>query len=179
MTHLSIKWAGKPFPLNKQYRDPPSISDTVNKKSIVLVLPFLGQSSYHLAKNLKRYISKFYPCVELKVVFKKGLSLGNLFKFKDVLPFECKSGVIYYIKCKKCGPSAAYMCKTINTIYERFYGSNGHLNARTQNSALHLHISETCDPECEFVFKDTEILGRCSHDLRLRYIYGEYYICLN
>ena len=93
-----------------------------------------------------------------------------LFKFKDVLPLECRSGVIYYTKCKKCGPSAAYMGKTINTVYERFYGANGHLNAKTKNSALHGHISETGDPECGFVFEDIEILGSCSHDLRLRYM---------
>ena len=78
--------------------------------------------------------------------------------------------VLGRVICKKCGPSAAYLGKTKNTVYERFYGSNGHLNARTKNSALHLHISETGDPECEFDFKDTEILGRCSHDLRLRYM---------
>ena len=62
------------------------------------------------------------------------------------------------------------MGKTINTVYERFYGANGHLNAKTKNSALHGHISETGDPECGFVFEDIEILGSCSHDLRLRYM---------
>ena len=87
-----------------------------------------------------------------------------------MLPLECRSGVIYYTKCKKCGPSAAYLGKTKNTVYERFYGSNGHLNAKTGNSALHLHISETGDPECEFIFRDLEILGSCSYDLRLRYM---------
>ena len=93
-----------------------------------------------------------------------------MFIFKDKLPLECKSGVIYYTKCKKCGLSAAYLGTTKNTTYERFYSSNGHLNSKTKNSALHQHISETGDPECEFVFKDLEILGSCSHDIRLRYV---------
>ena len=93
-----------------------------------------------------------------------------MFRFKDVLPFECRSGVIYYTKCKKCGPSVAYLGKTKNTICERFYHSNGHLNPKTQNSALHRHLSETGDPECEFVFKDVEILGPCSDEFRLRYM---------
>ena len=60
------------------------------------------------------------------------------------------------------------MGKTINTVYERFYGANGQilmLKLRNKNSALHGHISETGDPECEFVFKDVEILGTCSYDL--------------
>ena len=177
---LKIKFKRNGFPtdlidrctqdfLNKIYGGPTEIVYTVNKKPIVLVLPFLGQASYFLAKRLKQSIAKFYPCVELKVVFKRGFSIKDLFKFKDILPFECRSGVIYYTSCKKCGPSAAYLGKTKNTLYERFYSSNGHLNPRTKNSALNSHILETGDPECEFVFKDIEILGNCSHDLRLRY----------
>ena len=136
----------------------------------MIVLPFLGQPSYLLAKRMKQFIHKYYPFVELKVVYKRGFLIGSLFRFKDVLPLKCRSGVIYYTKCKKCGPSAAYMGKTINTVYERFYGANGHLNVKTKNSALHGHISETGDPECGFVFEDIEILGSCSHDLRLRYM---------
>ena len=127
--------------LAKKYKAPDEPLNTVNKKS-----------SYLLAKRLRQYVAKFYPCAELKVVFKSRFSIKDLFRFKDVLPLECRSGVIYYTKCKKCGPSAAYLGKTKNTVYERFYGSNGHLNAKTGNSALHLHISEMGDPECEFIF---------------------------
>ena len=64
----------------------------------------------------------------------------------------------------------AYLGKTKNTIYERFFGTNGHLNPKTKNSALHQHISETGHPECEFVFKDIEILGGSSHDIQLCYM---------
>ena len=108
--------------------------------------------------------------IELKVVFKRGFCIKDLFKFKDVLPLNCRSGVIYYTKCKRCGPSVAYLGKTKNTIYERFFGTNGHLNSKTKNSALHQHISETDHPECEFVFNDIEILGGSSHDIQLRFM---------
>ena len=64
----------------------------------------------------------------------------------------------------------AYLGKTKNTIYERFYGSNGHLNVKTINSAFHRHLSESGDNECEFVFKDIEILGTCTSNLQLRYM---------
>ena len=143
---------------------------TVSKKSIIFVLPFLGPLSYLFSRRLKKLIHKYHPCINLKIVFKRGFSIRDLFRFKDRLPLDCRSGVIYYTKCKKCGPSVAYLGKTKNTTYERFYGSNGHLNSKTKNSALHQHISETGDPECEFVFKDLEILGSCSHDIRLRYM---------
>ena len=133
-------------------------------------MPFLGPLSYVLSKRLKGIICKYYPSVDLKIVFKRGFNISNMFKFKDVLPLKCRSGVIYHTMCKKCGPSAAYLGKTKNTLYERFYGSSGHLNPKTINSALHSHISETNDPECEFVFDDIKILGSSTHDLRLRYM---------
>ena len=133
-------------------------------------MPFLCPMSYLFSRRLKSLIHKYHPCIDLKVVFKRGFCIGDLFRFKDRMPLESRQGVIYYTKCKKCGPSAAYLGKTKNTTYECFYGSNGHLNTNTRNSALHQHISETGDPECEFVFKDISILGSSSHEYRLRYM---------
>ena len=57
-----------------------------------------------------------------------------------------------YINCNKCGPSAAYIGKTKNTLHERFYGFNGHLNPKTKKSALHDHMMSTNDSECGFDF---------------------------
>ena len=137
---------------------------------MIIVLPFLGHLSYLICIKLRYLIHKFYPYVDLKGVFRRGFSIWNLFDFKDKMPLECKSSIIYYIKCNKCGPSLAYLGKTKNTIYERFYGSNGHLNPETKQSALHSQISETGDPEREFVFKDLNILSTCLHDIWLRYM---------
>ena len=181
LTKLKKKFTSNGFPsslfykctksfLSKIYDKPTPTISTVSKKSVIFVMPFLGPMSYLFSRRLKSLIPKFYPCIDLKVVFKRGFCIGDLFRFKDKMPLESRSGVIYYTKCKKCGPSAAYLGKTKNTIYERFYGSNGHLNTNTRNSALHQHTSETGDPECGFVFEDIKILGSCSHEFRLRYM---------
>ena len=68
----------------------------------------------------------------------------------------------------------AYIGKTINTLYERFYGSNGHLNPKTISSALLDHISESQDPDCEFKFDDIKILDTSSVDYRLRIVESLY-----
>ena len=181
LTKLKNKFKSNGFPgylfdlctnnvLSKFYSEPSPVVHTVDKKSMMLVLPFLGPGSYLLSRKLRNLCHKYYPFIDLKIVFRRGFCIGNLFNFKDKLPLSCRSSVIYYTKCKKCGPSAAYLGKTKNTVYERFYGSNGHLNPKTKQSALHSHLSETGDPECEFVFEDLEILGTCSNDLRLRYM---------
>ena len=70
----------------------------------------------------------------------------------------------YYINCNKCGPSAAYIGKTKNTLYERFYGSYGHLNPKTKKSALHDHMMSTNDSECGFDFDKIKILDASSVD---------------
>ena len=85
-----------------------------------------------------------------------------------------QSGVVYYINCNKCGPSAAYIGKTKNTLHERFYGFNGHLNPKTKKSALHDHMMSTNDSECGFDFDKIKILDASSVDYRLRIIESVY-----
>ena len=81
---------------------------------------------------------------------------------------------LYRGRCKKCGPSAAYIGKTINTLHERFYGPNGHLNPKTKKSALLDHMMGTNDPDCEFIFDDIKILDSSNIDFKLRIIESVY-----
>ena len=106
--------------------------------------------------------------------YRRGYTLQNLFSsnFKDKFPLKCRSGVVYFINCKSCGPSQAYIGKTKNTLYERFYGSNGHLHPSSSNSALLRHMGS--NPLCEFEFESIKILDSCDKDLKLRYIESIY-----
>ena len=93
-----------------------------------------------------------------------------MFAYKDKLPLSCRSGVVYYTQCEKCGPSAAYVGKTKNTLHERFYSSSGHLHPSSSNSALLGHFDRTGDPECEFIFNNIKILDSAKYDFKLRYV---------
>ena len=73
-----------------------------------------------------------------------------MFCYKDKFPLRCRSRVVYHIQCEACGPRVAYVGKTVDTLYERFYGSNGHLHPSTKSSALLEHLSQGIDPKCEF-----------------------------
>ena len=65
--------------------------------------------------------------------------------------------VVYYTKCEKCGPSEAYIGKTINSLYKRFYASGtGHLHPNNKDSPLIKHCLKTGDPECDFNFKNVK-----------------------
>ena len=148
--------------------------DKDKDKLVLIVLPYLGPMSVALKRNIYQLVRKFYPSVDLKIIFKRGFRISNMFNFKDKLPLKCRSGVVYYINCNKCGPSSAYIGKTKNTLYERFYGPNGHLNPRTKKSALHDHVMTTGDNDCGFEFDNVEILDTSSVDYRLRIIESVY-----
>ena len=77
-----------------------------------MVMPYLGNMSVVLKRDILKLVRKFYPSVDVKIVYKRGLRISNMFKFKDCFPLKCKSGIVYSIQCNKCGQSAAYIGKT-------------------------------------------------------------------
>ena len=53
-------------------------------------------------------------------------------------------------------------------------GSNGHLNPKTEKSALINHIVGSEDPECEFDFDLIKLLDSASYDFKLRVVESIY-----
>ncbi|KAL5248218.1 hypothetical protein ACHWQZ_G017410 [Mnemiopsis leidyi] len=142
-----------------------------DRERVYIALPYLGPVSIILKRQLTKLVQKFYPSVQLKVVFRRGFRISNLFNYKDKFPIACRSMIVYYIQCKKCGPSQAYIGKTINSLYERFHASGtGHLHLNNIESALLKHCVESNDPECAFHFDDVKILESGRFDEEIRFI---------
>ncbi len=59
------------------------VIQTVSKLDLYLCIPFLGQSSIMLKKKVTSLVSKMYPQVNLRIVLKPTMCLGNLFGTKD------------------------------------------------------------------------------------------------
>ena len=129
-------------------------------------MPYLGPLS---RRRLKRLISRFYPLVDPNIVFLRGKTIKTMFSYKDNFPMKCRSRVMYQIQCEHCGSGAAYVRKTVNTLRERFYGSNGHLNPSTKSSALLEQLSPDLSPTCEFNPDKIKVLDTCRGDLQLRH----------
>ena len=93
------------------------------------------------------------------------------FNYKDKFPIACRSMVVYHIHCRKCGPSQAYIGKTVNTLYERFHASgSGHLHPHNVDSALLNHINKSTDNDCAFHFEDVKILETGRYDQEIRFM---------
>ena len=56
---------------DKHQNEPKDPVQTVKKKEVLIVLPFLGHHSKHLTKQLRSCINKFYGIFNAKIVFQK------------------------------------------------------------------------------------------------------------
>ena len=90
--------------LNKLYEKKVTV-DTVPKMDLMIVLPFLGTTSWQIKNELIKTFKKNVPFCNLKIVFKSGKRLSSFFTFKDKLPKSLMSGVLYKYTCAKCNLS--------------------------------------------------------------------------
>ena len=78
------------------------IVSTVPEKELLIVLPFLGKFSINLRIRLYISVSQTLPQCKIKVIFRSKNRLSNLFKFKDSLPLNVRSNLIYKIQFSNC-----------------------------------------------------------------------------
>ena len=67
---------------------------TVEKKSLVLVLPYLASISLQTRTKLKKSLKNMLNCCKLQVVFQNKTRLGNNFYFKDRFSKDLISGIV-------------------------------------------------------------------------------------
>ena len=68
---------------------------TVPKKTLFLVLPYLGPLSLQTRSKLRKSLKGILNCCKLQIVFKSQNKLAKAFRFKDCIPKELTSGVVY------------------------------------------------------------------------------------
>ena len=73
-------------------------------------MPFHGDESFRLKKNLKILINNYFSQIKLNVVFSNNFNIKSFFKFKDKIPDALRSNVVYKYKCDSC--NAVYIGKT-------------------------------------------------------------------
>ena len=84
--------------LDKLFIKSPEIS-TVEKKTLILSLPYLGNVSLQTRTKLKKSFKSILNCCKLQFVFKSQRKLASVFRFKDRLPYDLVSGVVYKYTC--------------------------------------------------------------------------------
>ena len=67
----------------------------VERKRLLLVLPYLGVISLQTRNKLQQAIKCVLNWCKLEIVFKCQTKLSNSFRFKDPIPKDLISGVVY------------------------------------------------------------------------------------
>ena len=98
---------------------------TVEKKTLFLSLPYLGQISLQTTTKFRKSLKRSLNSCKLEIVFKSQRKLSNVFRFKDGLPSDLVSRVVYKYTCGRC-----------NSTY--YGGTDRHLKVR---SGEHIGIS--------------------------------------
>ena len=90
--------------LDKVYLKRPEVA-TVEKKTLTFVLPFLGDLSLQTRTKLQKVFKRTLRSCKIQFVFKSQRKLSNVFRFKDRLPFDLISCVVYKFQCGRCNSS--------------------------------------------------------------------------
>ena len=76
-------------------------TQTVEKKPLLLVLPYLRSVSLETRTKLKKSLKNFLNCCKLQIDFKNKTRLDNNFHFKDQIPKDLSSSAVYKFQCCK------------------------------------------------------------------------------
>ena len=74
---------------------------TAPKIELLIILPFFGIMPSNLKQKLQTFIQNSLPQSNNKVILKLTKQLSSLFCFKDVIPKELRSHLLYNFSCSK------------------------------------------------------------------------------
>ena len=83
---------------------------TATKKELLIILPFLRTMSLNSKQKLQTSIRNSSLQCNIKVILKSTNHFSSLFRFKDVIPKDLRSHLVYKFLCSRC--NATYFGKT-------------------------------------------------------------------
>ena len=96
---------------------------TVPRKLIYFSISYTGKHSLNLRNKLSKLLRQFYPQCLIRVIFKPEMTIHNLFRYKDMLPKDLASSVVYQYSCDSC--KATYIGKTKRHLKTRIHEHKG------------------------------------------------------
>ena len=93
------------------------IYQTVEKKQLLITLPFLGHLSFETRNRLNSCIRNQLHSCSLRIAFQSKIRLSSLFKFKESIPKYLRSHLTYKFSCSCC--NATYYGETERLLFVR------------------------------------------------------------
>ena len=143
---------------------------SVKKLEKYFVLPFFGDQSMQMQRDVVSLLSKLYPYLTPRIVLRNQFTIKTFFRYKDRLPKANHSGVIYKYSCASC--QASYVGSTYQRLFTRVAQHQGksHRTGQMLSSPTASSIRDhalSCDTP--FSTENFDILGTDSSfpDLRI------------
>jgi hypothetical protein len=150
--------------LNQIFEPPPTVA-TVPKQQCYISLPFYGHNAQLFITKLQDQLSEIYPHLSIRFCQRNSFTIGSFFRFKDRIPREMLSNIIYEFKCRDC--NASYIGSSHRKSKERIDQHLG-ISSRTGRpltSRLHslprLHAEEK---DHHIASKDFNIIATANSD---------------
>ena len=145
---------------------------TAPRKVINISLPFMGIDSLKIRSELTKLAKTYFPACKIQVMFHSGNRLGSFFRFKDKVPLNARSLILYKFTCSSC--NSAYVGKTKRHFLVRMFehlgislstGKNYTFNPKNNNNTAVLnHIN--CN-NCDATLDNFRIIGSAKNDYTL------------
>ena len=147
---------------------PPLKISSASRAVVYFPLTFTGNNSLKLRNKVNKLLKEFYPQILVRVIFKPRRTIQSFFKYKDIIPSEFQSSMVYQYKCNSCralyvGQSKRQFKVRLLEHYGRSLRTNRPLgkppfSAIREHSHAHDHLMES---------KSFSILACCRSDMDL------------
>ena len=144
--------------LSKKKCNPPVKSPIiVPKLKKYIKLPFYGPESYKMRNSLILCLKNSFNHVNFRIVLSNPYKIGSFLKFKDKIPSDVQSRVIYEYKCSSC--NARYIgstCRAFKTRRLEHLGRSIHTGRPITNpsfSNIREHAEQENHPLSQANFK--------------------------
>ena len=117
----------------KQKNSKKAVDEDDKERTVLMLLPFLGNQSFQLRNRVQKLMKTTFPDQKFRLIFRPQLRLRQFFGYKDRLPLELRSFVVYNYTCSCC--AATYYGKTYRHYKERVFEHLGR-SARTGNPLI-------------------------------------------
>ena len=127
---------------------------TCAKKRIFISLPYTGKHGLVIKNKLLKLFRRHYPQIDLRVIFKPSFRVSDLFHFKDRIPRDVRSSVVYQFSCGSC--NATYIGMTARHFRQRVCEHRG-ISSRTGRYLqvrVHSAVREHCELTGHPLFSD-------------------------
>ena len=144
-------------------RNPSIKISTVSKKPLYISIPFIShKTNSDIKKELRKLVSENYPQLSLRIIFANTFTIRSFFNFKDRVPTELLSNLVYRFNCSQC--QATYIGETSRHLHTRMSEHRG-ISPRTLLQVLKPKDSRIRDHSEEsnhtFNFTNFKVLKIC------------------